>query len=106
MKVLVLGILITYCSIGGATTYEVYPSESPDAIVLQFSRCADGDTLLIHEGTYKIEGWTIDIRIHVMGIGSPTLESTSGNGIVTIQRDSVSISGLKFKGVLTNYLTE
>ena len=66
----------------------------------------DGDTILIHKGTYAIPKWTIKKRISVIGKEGAHITSAEGDEIISIEKSNVTISGLTFSGVITNYLKE
>jgi nitrous oxidase accessory protein len=65
-----------------------------------------GDTILIKRGEYKIENWIIDKDITVKGKSGAHLISASGDEIITVASNDVTIQGLTFSGVTTNYLKE
>jgi len=106
MKVFIICILLLFTSAINAKTYEVGPQENCDVIAEAYSLCEDGDTIVIREGVYEIDTWQVNKRISVIGVGRPLLQSLKGNGILTVQHDSVLVTGLRFTGVKTNYLKE
>lgn len=67
---------------------------------------AEGDTILIMEGEYSVENIEIDKAITLIGKQGATFVAASGGEILTIVSDGVTIDGLTFTGVETNYLKE
>ena len=64
------------------------------------------DTITINSGTYLTENIVIEKPVIVVGKNHPVLISKSGDEIITIIADSVSIIGLTLKSVTTSYLKE
>lgn len=64
------------------------------------------DTILIKGGTYKVENLVITKPMVLIGSENAEIISASGDEIITVIADSVSISGLTLSGVTTSYLKE
>ena len=66
----------------------------------------DCDSLLIIGGTHKIENLAINKPLTLIGRDGPVLISNSGDEILTLIADDITIKGLTFKNVTTSYLKE
>ncbi|WP_276502611.1 nitrous oxide reductase family maturation protein NosD [Terrimonas pollutisoli] len=56
----------------------------------------DGDTVLLHKGTYKEGNIIIDKAIHLIGIGGPVLDGDNKNEILTLTGKKIVIKGIHF----------
>ncbi len=65
-----------------------------------------GDTILIQYGKYYVENLIIEKPLTILGENHPELISKSGEEILTINANNVSVVGLRFKHVKTSYLKE
>jgi nitrous oxidase accessory protein len=106
MRIIAL-ILFLICSFKSySATFEVCNSCNYTTILEAYNKCDEGDTLIIHKGDYKISNWVISKGITVLGKKGAQLISAEGDEIITIEKSNVTISGLTFSGVTTNYLKE
>jgi len=64
------------------------------------------DTIIIHSGIYHLENIIIAKPTTIIGKNTPELHSKSGDELITIIADSVTIEGLTLKNVSTSYLKE
>ena len=65
-----------------------------------------GQTIYIQSGDYYIDNLIIDKSITLSGEGLPNVLSKTGDEIITIMADSVTIEGIRFSGVQSSYLKE
>ncbi len=56
---------------------------------------ADGDSILIHAGTYSEGTITVQKKVHLVGVGLPVLDGGKKTEILLITSDHVSVTGLK-----------
>jgi len=106
MKLIVTIILSVLFFEAFASIHEVCSTCEYKTIVTAYDASEDGDTLIIHEGEYRIPNWVIKKRITVIGLSNAHLISEKGDEILTIEKSNVTIKGLTFSGVTTNYLKE
>ncbi len=106
MRFLAFVILLFLFSESKAHVLEVCESCTYKTIHEAYDASSDGDSLLIHNGNYRIENWVIKKRISVIGQSNAHLISVNGDEILTIEKSGVRIKGLTFSGVITNYLKE
>ena len=66
----------------------------------------EGDVIILKDKTYSIPNIIIDKSISITGINYPNIIAVDGGEIFTITGKDVTISGLVFSGVTTNYLKE
>lgn len=64
------------------------------------------DSIIIKKGQYQIDNLIVKKQIAILGYENPRLISKSGGEILTIASNNVSVSGIIFKGVKTNFLKE
>lgn len=88
------------------TVIEVCTSCVISSVEIALQEAEPYDTIEIAHGVYVVENLVIDKPMSVIGQGSPELHSKSGDEILTIISDSVSIIGLTLKYVTTSYLKE
>ncbi len=89
-----------------SATYKVCTSCKYKSIKSAYNLCLNGDTIVIKKGEYKIAPWIIDKSIFVLGELGSHLISESGDAIIKVTADDVTVNGLIFSGVVTNYLKE
>ena len=106
MKCIVTIILSIFFFEGFAATINVCPTCEHKTIAPAYAACTDGDSLIIQGGDYRILNWIIKKRITVIGESNARLISAEGDEILTIEKSNVTIKGLTFSGVTTNYLKE
>ena len=58
------------------------------------SKVVDGDTIVIHEGTYKEGNITIQKKITLLGINNPVLDGENKYEILSIKSSGVIVQGL------------
>jgi len=58
------------------------------------------------KGVHKIDNWIIDKAITVRGVEGAHLISANGEEIITVISNDVTLEGMTFSGVVTNYLKE
>ena len=104
-KVFALAFFL-YALAANASSFAVCPSCDYQNIEAAYKDCHDGDTLIINGGEHKIENWTVEKSITIKGEKSAELISTNGGEIITVEAHDVTINGLRFSGVVTNYLKE
>ena len=106
MRIVVLILFLTFSLKGYSTAIEVCSSCKYTDILQAYDHCVSGDSLIIHKGDYRIANWVITKSITVLGKEGAHLISAEGGEIITIEKNNVTISGLTFTGVITNYLKE
>lgn len=79
--------------------------ESPSFLEIIESAQAH-DTIIIEKGIYQVENITLDKPLHILGQDGASLVSITGEEILLITSDSVTVQGLSFSGVTTSYLKE
>ena len=104
-SILTFFILFIYLSVK-ASSFTVCSTCQFKVIAEAYDHCENGDTIMIKSGVYRIENWTIDKSISVLGSSNAHLISATGDEILTITANDVIIDGLTFSGVVTNYLKE
>lgn len=65
-----------------------------------------GDTISVLPGEYVVDNIIVRKKVALIGVGNPILVSRSGDEILTILADSVTVTGFTFKNVTTSYLKE
>lgn len=106
MKFIVTIILSIFSFTAFANTYEVCATCEYKKIANAYNTCESGDSLIIHSGEYKIPTWIIQKSITLIGLSNAHLISAEGDEILTIAKSNVTVKGLIFSGVTTNYLKE
>ncbi|MFT4533448.1 MAG: nitrous oxidase accessory protein [Saprospiraceae bacterium] len=106
MKGILFFLLSLVCQSARASTLDVCSTCTYQSIDSAYNQCIAGDTMLIKRGDYKIETWVIDKAITVRGETGAHIISANGSEIVTVTANDVTIEGLTFSGVTTNYLKE
>lgn len=89
-----------------AVTRQVCSSCTHASFQQAYAVSAEGDTIMIMGGQYSVENIVIDKAITLIGKQGATFVAASGGEILTIVSDGVTIDGLTFTGVETNYLKE
>jgi nitrous oxidase accessory protein len=89
-----------------AATHTVCSSCTFQTIKSAYDVCQTGDEIIIRSGEYKIENWIVDKSIAIRGEAETKIISASGGEIITVTANDVTIEGLTFSGVTTNYLQE
>jgi len=56
----------------------------------------DGDTILLHKGTYKEGNITITKSIRLIGVGNPVLDGEKENELLTVSGTNILIKGITF----------
>lgn len=106
MKYYITVILVIAGSTLYGKIYNVCPSCSFEDPKSAYEASQDGGSILIGKGRYEMGNWKINKRISVYGSEGAHLVSVEGDEILTITKNDVTISGLIFSGVTTNYLKE
>ncbi len=65
-----------------------------------------GDTVRINGGEYAVDNIVIEKPVVLLGLNDPVFISKSGDEIITILSDNVTVKGLTLKYVKTSYLKE
>lgn len=89
-----------------AVTRQVCSSCTHASFQQAYAISAEGDTIMIMGGQYSVENIVVDKSITLIGKEGATFSAASGGEILTIASDGVTIEGLTFSGVQTNYLKE
>lgn len=105
MRILIFILTLLFSNICYSTTLEVCNSCQYKTIQTAYEKCNVGDTLII-SGKHDITNWKIKKSITVLGKDNAVINSADGGEIITIEKSHVTISGLTFTGVITNYLRE
>ncbi len=106
-KILCLGLfLLTMCHLSYASTIKVCSSCSVNSVEVALDKAQPYDTILIQAGKYELENIHIRKPLTIIGQNQPELISKSGDEIITILSDSVTIKNLVLKNVTTSYLKE
>lgn len=79
-----------------ARTIKVGAKFSCKTIHSAIEAARDGDTIQVFPGKYSEGNISIKKRIHLAGSGMPVLDGENKHEIITVLRDSVSITGMKF----------
>lgn len=66
----------------------------------------EGDVVVVKQGTYKEHDIIIDKQISIEGEGSPVMDIDFKGAGFTVRKSNVRISGLSFRNVDVNYLSE
>lgn len=64
------------------------------------------DSILIENGSYTEPNLLIKHPLHIIGIGFPSVENQDEKEIITIESDSVNITGLLLKNVKVSYIND
>ncbi len=100
---LLIMALVCLASELSARTWYMTPGDSMPSVLAQMD---SGDTLLISNGTYLLENTVIEKPLVLIGVDFPVFHAAAGGEILTVIADSVSVIGIEFQGVKTNYLKE
>jgi len=73
-------------------------------IALKMSQ--SGDTILIEKGNYIEPNLVIKHPLHLIGIEYPSIENNKQKEIITVESDSVSITGLHLQNVKVSYIND
>jgi nitrous oxidase accessory protein len=85
---------------------EVCPTCVVNRIESGISIANDSDTVQISGGEYFVENIIIRKSLTLLGNGGATLISKSGDEILTLLANGITVQGLTFKDVTTSYLKE
>lgn len=105
-KLIFITAVILICINSFARQLEVGPGKTYGSITGAVSSAEAGDTLLIHQGTYR-EG-SIEIRkpLTLIGVNDPVLDGENEYEIIRVWVDSVVIRGLTLKDVGVSYVED
>lgn len=92
--------------IAQADTHQVCISCAYSSFQQAYDVSGEGDTILMIGGKYAVENIVIEKAITLIGKEGATFMAASGEEILTVVCDGVTIDGLAFTGVQTNYLKE
>ncbi len=87
-------------------TIEICPTCPIQKIETGLKQSKDCDTLLLRGGHYEVENLAIRKSITLLGVKNPTIISKSGDEILTLIADGITVKGLTLKNVRTSYLKE
>ena len=71
-----------------------------------YQKAAPYDTIKIAGRTLDLDNFIIEKPLHIIGTNGATIKSKFGGEIFTVASDHVSIKGITFKNVKTNFLKE
>lgn len=94
MKKLLLIFFLLNVAFGFANTIIVSENDQPQAIQHAINKAHDGDTILIHKGTYRENTINVNKRVFIKGVGGPVIDGEKKNEILVVNRDGVIIEGL------------
>jgi len=66
----------------------------------------DGDTVLVHAGTYREPVVVIAKRLSLVGVGAPVLDGEGKHAIIVITADDVTVRGLVLRNVGTSFVED
>ncbi|MFC0771348.1 nitrous oxide reductase family maturation protein NosD [Terrimonas alba] len=88
-------LLIVTCNVSANTI--VVGKNKPISTLRQGIKTAkDGDTVLLHKGTYKEGNIIIDKAIHLIGVDAPVLDGDNKHEILTLTGKKIIIRGIHF----------
>ncbi len=109
-EIFALGLLMILLSISksysNVSTIIVCPNCEIKTIQEAIDDAQDGDSIIVHAGSYYTENIIITKSIRLKGLNNPVIISKDGDEIITVISDNVSIEGLTLKNVTLNYLKE
>ena len=108
MKCFFLGLILVGCLplLGMAATHSVCSTCAFHSPEQALAAAQAYDTIAIQAGTYRTENVVIKKPLTLIGFDDPVWYSKSGDEIITVLSDSVSIQGLTLRDVTTSYLKE
>ena len=89
-----------------ATTVDVCPTCKTSDPLIAITEAAPRDTVLVHPGEYRVENILIKVPLVLIGKPGAKLISKTGDELLTVLADSVTVRGLTLCGVTTSYLKE
>lgn len=108
IRLLIITLFAVLCCprSGNTKAIKVCPNCPTNNLEDAISSSSDGDTIFIHSGTYIVENIPVENEVAIIGVNNPVLESKSGDEILTVLANCVTISGLVLQNVTTSYLKE
>jgi nitrous oxidase accessory protein len=102
---LLLALLAAY--VGPAPRrLEVGPRAPYSTIAAAVAAAQDGDTVIVHAGTYREPVVTIARRIALVGDGWPVLDGEEKHALVLVTGDDVTVRGLVLRNVGTSFVED
>ena len=105
---IILGAFL--CLLGGgplpAATLEVAPTGPLRSLADALCAAADGDTILVHPGTYFEKDLLVDKSVVIRGIDYPVIDAQNDGEVLTVVAGNVTIEGLQVQNVGINYLKD
>lgn len=98
-------LLLTFAGVS-AKQVKVCSSCPEKSIKKAISQANAHDTLLIEPGTYNERGIIIDKPLHIEGKNYPVIDAQKLGEIITVNADSVSITGLQLQNVGISYIID
>lgn len=95
MKVFISIIVSFFFCTGYAQVLHVGRNEGYKTIKQALASAKDGDTIIINKGTYREGNILIKKRVVILGKGYPVLDGQAKHEVISINRDSVVVKGLK-----------
>lgn len=95
MKVFISIIVSFFFCTGYAQVLNVGRNEGYKTIKQALASAKDGDTIIINKGTYREGNILIKKRVVILGKGYPVLDGQAKHEVLSINRDSVVVKGLK-----------
>ncbi len=95
MKVFISIIVSFFFCTGYAQVLHVGRNEGYKTIKQALASAKDGDTIIINKGTYREGNILIKKRVVILGKGYPVLDGQAKHEVLSINRDSVVVKGLK-----------
>lgn len=89
-----------------AKSYRVAKGTPITSIFDAIKGSSSGDTIIVTSGTYSESHLLIEHPITILGIDFPIIENKNAKEIITIESDSVTISGLQLQNVKVSYIND
>lgn len=88
------------------TVLRVGNKQSYSSIEHALKNSHSGDSIIIEKGSYTEPNLLVKHPIHLIGIDFPSIENQQQKEIITIESDSVFITGLLLKNVKVSYIND
>lgn len=97
MKKALTILLIAICQLTYARTIEVGKDKAVSSLRTAIKMAKDGDTVLLHHGTYKEGNIIIRKSVRLIGVDNPVLDGENKYEILTVSGDNIVIRGIELR---------
>ena len=104
-----LALLFALASASSASSQrrlDVSPTDAYHSVRSAVAVARDGDTVVVHAGTYGEPTVDVAKRIVLLGVGAPILDGEGKRGLLSITADDVTVRGFVLRNVGTSFVED